>query len=294
MPHRTLAAAIAVTTALVLTACGGQEATDAGAGSSSLQASGGATVVADPAWGHVHNLTLDGSRLLLGTHEGLWQQNPGEQATLLSDPAFDVMGLAFANGLLFASGHPGPEQDLPPDLGLQQSSDGGRSWRAVSLEGRVDFHRLRAVGSVILGLSAHDGQLMRSQDSGVTWQNLGTPPVYDIAVDPRDSERVLATTEQGPVLSTDGGARFAPIDGAPLLALLSWAGGIVYAAAPNGDLYTSSDGGTSWTRTGSVGGQPSAIAADGERVVVLAGATVVQSADGGVTFTPRITGLDAH
>lgn len=294
MPRRTLTAAITVTAALLLTACGGQEATDAGAASSSLPATGGAAVVADPAWGHVHNLTLDGSRLLLGTHDGLWLQNPGEQATLLSDPAFDVMGLVVAPGLLFSSGHPGPDQDMPADLGLQQSSDGGRSWQAVSLEGQVDFHRLRAVGSVVLGLSAHDGRLMRSQDSGVTWQDLGTPPVYDIAVDPRDPERVLATTEQGPVLSTNGGTSFAPIDGAPLLALLSWAGRTVYAAAPGGDLYISGDGGASWTRTGFVGGQPSAIAANGEHVVVLAGATIVESTDAGTTFTPRITGLGEH
>lgn len=294
MPRRTLTAAVTVTAALLLTACGSQEATDPGAASSSLPATGGAAVVAEPAWGHVHNLTLDGSRLLLGTHDGLWQQNPGEQPTLLSDPAFDVMGLTGAPERLFASGHPGPDQDLPADLGLRQSTDGGRSWQAVSLEGEVDFHLLRAVGSVILGVSAHDGRLMRSQDSGVTWQDLGTPPVYDIAVDPRNPDRVLATTEQGPVVSTDGGTSFTPIDGAPLLALLAWAGRTVYAAAPSGDLYTSSDGGASWTRTGSVGGQPGAITADGERVVVLAGATIVESIDGGATFTARITGLDEH
>ncbi|MCZ3388041.1 MAG: exo-alpha-sialidase [Actinomycetia bacterium] len=294
MPRRTLTAAVTVTAALLLTACGSQEATGAGAASSSLPATGGAAVVAEPAWGLVHNLTLDGSRLLLGTHDGLWQQNPGEQATLLSDPAFDVMGLTGAPEQLFASGHPGPDQDLPADLGLRQSTDGGRSWQSVSLEGEVDFHRLRAVGSVILGLSAHDGRLMRSPDSGVTWQDLGTPPVYDIAVDPRDPDRVLATTEQGPVVSTDGGTSFTPIDSAPLLALLAWAGRTVYAAAPNRDLYTSGDAGTSWTRTGSTGGPPSAIAANGEHVVVVAGATIVESTDGGATFTPRITGLDEH
>lgn len=292
MSYRLLTAATTLTAALLLTACGGQEAPDEGAAPSSPPATRGAAVAADPAWEHVHNLTLDGSRLLMGTHGGLWQQNSGEQATLLSEPAFDVMGLVVAPSGLLASGHPGPGQDLPADLGLRRSTDGGGSWRTISLEGEVDFHRLQAVGRVVLGLSSTDGRLMRSQNDGVSWQDLGTPPVYDIALDPRDSKRVLATTEQGPVLSTDGGQNFAPIDGAPLLALLSWAGNTVYAAAPNGDIYSSADAGMTWKRTGSAGGPPSAIAAEGDHVVVLAGTTIVQSSDGGATFTPRITGLE--
>ncbi|MEO8330351.1 MAG: F510_1955 family glycosylhydrolase, partial [Candidatus Nanopelagicales bacterium] len=274
-----------MTAALLFTACGGQEAPDEGAAHSSPPATGGAAVAADPAWEHVHNLTLDGPRLLMGSHGGLWQQNSGEQATLLSKPAFDVMGLVVAPAGLLASGHPGPGQDLPADLGVRRSTDGGRSWQTVSLEGEVDFHRLQAVGSVVLGLSSTDGRLLRSQDDGATWQDLGTPPVYDIALDPRDPERVLATTEQGPVLSTDGGANFAPIEGAPLLALLSWAGRTVYAAAPNGDIYSSADGGVSWKRTGSAGGPPGAIAAEGKHVVVLAGDAIVESTDAGATFT---------
>ena len=116
---------------------------------------------------------------------------------------------------MFASGHPGEGQDLPADLGLQQSTDDGVTWTSVSLEGQVDFHRLGVSGRVLLGLSASDGRLLRSTDAGTTWTDLGTPPLYDLAVNPTDAEMVVGTTEQGPVASDDGGKSFTPTGGTP-------------------------------------------------------------------------------
>jgi len=40
-----------------------------------------------------------------------------------------------------------------------------------------------------------------------------------------------------------------------------------------------------------VDGQPSALAADGQHVVVLASGTVWNSDDAGQTFTPRVAGV---
>lgn len=37
-------------------------------------------------------------------------------------------------------------EKLPPYLGLIESADPGRSWEAVSLQGKVDFHVLEARG----------------------------------------------------------------------------------------------------------------------------------------------------
>ena len=85
------------TTAPAATTSPGGQAASAGTG----------PVPAGSEWGHVHNLTLDGDRLLLGTHEGLWQQSPGQPARLLSDPPFDVMGFALSGRQMLASGHPG-------------------------------------------------------------------------------------------------------------------------------------------------------------------------------------------
>jgi photosystem II stability/assembly factor-like uncharacterized protein len=239
-------------------------------------------------------LTVDGARLLLGTHDGLWEQYSGQPAQLLSDSPFDVMGFALSGQQMLASGHPGEGEGLPEDLGLRQSTDGGVSWNSVSLEGQVDFHRLRAVGDVVLGLSAHDGKLLRSTDGGSTWTDLGTPPLFDLAVDPADADHVIGTTEQGPVVSTDGGATFAAIASAPLLALLAWTPTTVYGAAPDGVVYKSTDGGATWQRRGRVPGTPAALAAGAGSVIVLAGDTIVESTDGGSTFRARITGISGH
>ena len=38
----------------------------------------------------------------------------------------------------------GREEKLPPFLGLIESRDAGRTWRAVSLQGEADFHVLRS------------------------------------------------------------------------------------------------------------------------------------------------------
>lgn len=247
-------------------------------------------VTASVDWGHVHNLLLDGDRLLLGTHEGLWEQQPGQPPVLLSEQPFDVMGLASDGQGLLASGHPGAGEALPADLGLMRSAD-GRQWQQVSLLGEVDFHRLVASGSIVVGLSAHDGALLRSQDAGASWANLGTPPLYDVAVDPAAPSRLVGTTRQGPVASTDGGTTFTGLDGAPLLALLAWTGPMLYGVAPDGTVHASTDGGSSWTTAGGVGGPPEAVASDGSRVVVLVAGTVLESTDGGRSFTPRLVVL---
>lgn len=257
---------------------------------------GGSTapVAADAAWAHVHNLTLDGDRLLIGTHEGLWAQLPGQPAQQLSDQAFDVMGFAQVNTTMYASGHPGQGQDAPADLGLQTSTDGGATWAPVSLEGQVDFHRLRAVGTVVQGLSAHDGKFLRSTDSGATWTDLGTPPLFDFALDPNDPEHLIGTQESGPVRSTDGGKTLTPIPGVPLLAFLAWTGTTIYAVAADGTLQTSTDSGTTWKQVAQLDGQPQALAADGNHVIALTGTTIWESTDAGKTVTPRITGIADH
>lgn len=282
---------IAVVSSLLLAACSsGDEAATSGAVSGDTTG----TVTASDEWAHVHNLTLDGDRLLIGTHEGLSAQTPGQDAEQVSEQAFDVMGFAQVDASMFSSGHPGEGQDAPGDLGLQTSTDGGRTWTATSLQGEVDFHRLRAVGTVVQGQSAHDGTFLRSTDSGTTWTDLGTPPLFDFALDPANPQNVIGTQETGPVRSTDGGATLTPIPSAPLLAFLAWTGDTLYSIAADGTLQTSTDSGATWTQGAQLAGQPQALAADGERVVALAGTTIWESTDNGTTFTPRVTGVAGH
>ena len=244
--------------------------------------------------GHIHNLGYDGRRLLIGTHEGLWAQDPGATPAQVSEQAFDVMGFTPAADRWLASGHPGAGMDAPADLGLLASTDQGRTWTEVSLGGEVDFHRLVSSGDVVVGLNAHDGRLLRSEDGGDTWADLGVPGLYDVAISPVDPSLVVGTTEDGPVRSTDGGATFTPLSDAPLLALLAWADDTVYGIDVDGAVHASSDNAVTWVQRGSVSRQPTALAADGTTLAALVGNRIVESIDGGVSFSPRIVELAGH
>lgn len=244
--------------------------------------------------GHVHNLGYDGATLLLGTHEGLWAQVPGQSPVQISEKAFDVMGFATAGNRWLASGHPGADEDGPHDLGLLESTDQGVTWEPVSLSGEVDFHRLVTAGERIYGISSADNALLRSDDAGGTWTTLGTAPLYDIAVDPADPDTLLATTADGPVRSTDAGATFAPVLAPSLIALIAWTGDQLVGVDTDGLVLTSTDAGDSWQRPGRLPTQPMALAADGSRIAALVDGTVFESSDGGSTFTERISGIEGH
>lgn len=305
---RSTPAAAATAGALLLTACGATAAPAPPTAAASASASPASSAPPSPAgtppatvpvdvdgigWGHVHNLAYDGDTLVLGTHGGLFLQQPGRAPELRSETGFDVMGLAYDGRRWLASGHPAPDDDLPADLGLRASAD-GRTWTTVSLLGEVDFHRLTASGATVLGVSAHDGALLRSQDEGASWTRLDNPGVFDVALDPSSPGRALATTENGPLLSTDAGTSWSPIAEAPLLAFVAFSAGTAYGVSLDGAAHVSADGGATWIRTGGIGARPEAFAAADGRVAVLGGGKVHESVDGGATFAPRLTGLDDH
>lgn len=244
--------------------------------------------------GHIHNLAYDGDVLLIGTHEGLWSQQPGSLPEQRTQDPFDVMGLTLTDRQWFASGHPGEGMEAPADLGLMASSDEGRTWKPVSLSGEVDFHRLSANETAIVGLSAHDGRLLRSDDAGLSWTDLGAPGIFDLALSPLDSATVVATTENGPVRSSDSGVSFQPLEGAPLLAFLAWSGSTLYGVDVEGGLHQSTDEGTTWALRGSLPGQVTALAASGAMISALMGDSIMESFDGGATFAPRIIGIEPH
>jgi hypothetical protein len=242
---------------------------------------------------HAHNLALvDGDTLVIGTHDGIWQQQGAGEAVVQVGDAFDVMGFAAATDRWLASGHPSPETGGPADLGLLASTDAGRTWEPVSLEGEVDFHRITTSEDIILGVNSGDGLLWRSQDAGLTWQTLGAGP-FDVALDPADSARAVATTEGGPITSDDGGLTWIESSSDPLIGLVAWTAAGIYGVDQQGRVYLSTDRAMTWDERGRVEGQPSALAADGQNIVVLAEGTVWNSDDGGQTFAPRVDGVGA-
>jgi photosystem II stability/assembly factor-like uncharacterized protein len=183
---------------------------------------------------------------------------------------------------------PGLRVDLPQPVGLIETTDGGRSWTPLSRQGESAFHALTTSDAGILGF---DGALRRSVD-GRTWEQLTIPAEpHSLSAAP-DGTTVLAATAQGPLRSADAGASWSPVAGAPLLQVVTWAGegSTAVRVDPGGRLWTSSDAGGSWQEGAVVGAAPNAVAADADtsRIVVVTEAGLLESIDGGATFTPRL------
>ncbi|WP_028985090.1 F510_1955 family glycosylhydrolase [Sporichthya polymorpha] len=240
---------------------------------------------------HVHGLGVDplGGVLLAGTHHGLFRVPQGAQATRVGEQVQDFMGFTVAGpNHYLASGHPGPAQLGPESVGLIESTDGGRSWQSLSLEGKADFHALEARHGLVYGLNALTGDFMVSQDKR-TWQTRGQLPIADFAVSPDDAEILLATTEQGLARSEDGGNTYTPVAAAPPLLLVSWAeDGTIVGAGQDGTLHASTDGARTWQRRGSLGSTPHALTAtSGSDVFAAVDGAILASLDGGRTFAVR-------
>lgn len=276
---RALAAACAVVAALAAGGCGGDPAPTAQA-------------PAQESPEHIHGLGVDPAdgSLFIATHTGLWRAPAGRpQARPVGESRQDVMGFTVVGpGRFLGSGHPGVTQDLPPLLGLIASQDAGRSWTSVSLLGEADFHVLRARGGRVYGFDATNGRLMASADDGRSWRVLSAPgPLIDLAIDPADVDRLVASTEEGLHRSTDGGNTWRPLG--QDVGLLAWPSrAALYLVGADGRVQRSPDGGRTLRPVGRAGGPPAAFTSHGEELLVaLDDSTVERSVDGGRTWQVR-------
>jgi hypothetical protein len=285
MRARAAAAPFVALSCVILAACGGPD-----------EASEPAADVGDPGPVHVHGLGInpaDGA-LFVATHTGLFRAGPGERrARRIADRYQDTMGFTVTGPDRFlGSGHPDGREDLPPFLGLIQSTDAGRSWKPVSLLGKRDFHVLEAAGPRIYGYGSdfESGQagLLVSSDGGRSWQERTPPePLLSLAIDPEDPDSVVASGERGSYSSRDGGRGWRPVtDDAGLLAWTSSGG--LFLVRLDGSVVRSSDGGRSWEPTGATGGQPAAFDSAGDELyVALHDGTISRSRDHGRTWRLR-------
>lgn len=242
------------------------------------------------AFGHIHGLGTAEDVLYVATHYGLFTV-ADDEAVRVSQDDHDFMGFTMVDEESFlASGHPGSRTDLPANLGLLESTDGGRTWTDVSLSGEVDFHALDAKHGVVYGLDSGTGELMTSSDRE-NWERLGQVAIADVTISPENGDTIVVTTEQGPQISSDGGRTFERLDDAPVLMLMDWpVAGQMYGIGPGGDVHISTDDGQSWADGATLGAPPQAMtmASDGSIYVALEQSIVVSS-DGGRTFSEFYT-----
>jgi photosystem II stability/assembly factor-like uncharacterized protein len=251
---------------------------------------------------HVHGLGIDSSEnILVASHSGIYRVGAaGELSGPLGGEPFDAMGFTVAGDQYFVSGHPSPGSTAfaGPHLGLISSADAGESWKSVSLAGTADFHAL-AVNQKdperVYGLSSDGAPLRASEDGGVTWSEGASIQAYALVADPNTPERLFATTPDGMRVSDDAGQSFTALADTPLLYLL--------AAVPNvpgaligvdveGAVWVRSAEDGPWSDRGTVEGTASAIAvgADGERMALIDDRGLVESFDGGESWTVLTAG----
>ncbi|MEX5717379.1 F510_1955 family glycosylhydrolase [Geodermatophilus maliterrae] len=216
----------------------------------------------------------------------------GEQGLTTVGPVLDLMGFTVAGpGHYLASGHPGLHVDLPQPVGLIETTDGGHTWTPLSRQGQSDFHALTVSDTGVLG---YDGTLVASPD-GQTWAPLAIPAEPHTLAAAPDGGQVLATTEQGLLRSTDDGATWVLDADAPLLQVVTWADRTTAVGVdPAGTLWTSVDAADTWQPGTQLGSPPQAVAAaatgDGLRIAAVTVDVVLESVDGGRTFTEAFSG----
>ncbi len=248
---------------------------------------------------HVHGLGInpaDGA-LYIATHTGLYRSGEGDSKSVrVGDSTQDTMGFSVIGPDRFlGSGHPDFRTDLPPLLGLIESTDRGQSWEPISLLGDADFHVLRAAGERVYGYDASNDRLLVSADAGRTWEEVERPaPLLDLAADPEADLHLVAAGAsdlgQGLYESRDGGRSWESVG--QLAGLLAWpTPDRLFVVDLGGNVFVSANGGRNLKHRGIVGGQPAALLGESadELFVALHDGTIKHSTDGGQTWTVRST-----
>jgi hypothetical protein len=252
----------------------------------------------DPGPVHIHALGENpkDQAVFIATHTGLYRLADGAtRAERVTRRRQDTMGFTVVGRDRFlGSGHPdvqeAREKNLPPLLGLIESRDSGVTWRPISLLGEADFHVLRDVRNRIYGFDSTNSRLMVSRDRGQTWRQRYPPrPLLDLVVDPNDPTRLLATSEQGLLLSVDEGRTWVQVS--RRTGFLAWpARKRLYLIEPDGQVLRTADIGRAGRAVGDLGGPPSAFLArtSTDLYAALHDGTLKRSGNGGVSWSVRL------
>jgi hypothetical protein len=308
---------LALLAALALASCGddGPAAEPAGTAAPAAGATAEPSPAEDPlepsggggASPYIGSLSVDpgDGTLMIGTGLGLYRLEPGERRARKLEGALETpegAGTISANlellhlgpGELLASGHP-QSGELPENIGLVRSDDHGDTWTPVSGLGEFDWHVLERSRGLLAGVPADGTDLYISHDAGAEFSRNGaapSPPV-DVAIDPADPERWVASTADGIATSEDGGATWRPREPMPDTQLAWPEPGTLYRVDQGGLAWVSGDGGETWEERGDAGGSPSTldVGTEGGLYLALPGAVIKRSTDGARTWK-EVTTLD--
>ena len=237
--------------------------------------------------GHIHGLGIDPAddTLYVATHFGLFQVKDDHEPTRVADRYQDTMAFTVVGpGHFLGSGHPDLREDLPPHLGLIESTDAGQTWKPLALQGRADFHILEPAGDVLYAYDATSGRLLRTEDRATFEEVLAVPLLSVAATETQD--QLIATTDQAQLITIHPATGETRELSGPTTTYLDTAPDVTVAGiAPDGAVRISSDDGQSWKKTGSIDGQPAAFTISEQGWYAATETTVLRSTDAGATWT---------
>jgi hypothetical protein len=212
--------------------------------------------------GHVHGLGVDPAddALYVASHFGIFRVKDGKRERV-ADRWQDTMGFVVVGpGHFLGSGHPDPRENLPPSLGLVESTDAGESWEPVSLLGEADLHSIEHVDDTTYAYDSTSQSLISTSD-GQRWDTIvQLLPLLDIAVDPGDADTVYMATGDGELLRSAKGGEPSPVRDAPTLVAIDWeVDGPLVGVRPDGTVMVSADGRTGWQKAGVLDGPAEAL-----------------------------------
>lgn len=250
---------------------------------------------------HVHGVDVDDvrERAVIATHYGLLSVDlsaaagPSSPPAVLGDYRGDVMGFVRVDNRFLLSGHPPAGSGEPANVGILEADLDAREWRALALSGEVDFHAMShmTVGesSLTAGIDSATGRVMTSNDGGVSWHKGAVIAARDLAIEPSIAS-IVATTENGPVISDDLGQTWQSIERAPLLVLVEVGFDTdserrVFGVDVHGALHVSPNG-LEWQSLGVLPIQPDAFGVgESGTIVIVNTQSVMKSRDGGQTWS---------
>lgn len=242
----------------------------------------------DTSVGHIHGLGVDPAddTLYVATHFGLFHVDDSGESTRVADRWQDTMGFTVVGpGHFLGSGHPDLREDLPPHLGLIESTDAGKTWNPLALQGEADFHILEPTDDVLYAYDATAGRLLRTEDR-TSFEVVLTAPLISVAA--RDgADRLTATTGEGKLISIEAATgETRELGGPTTIYLDTTPEGALAGIDPDGVVRVSHDDAKTWREVGSIDGQPAAFATSERAWYAATESAVFRSTDAGKTWTP--------
>lgn len=232
---------------------------------------------------HIHNIKVIDRKIFFGTHEGLVEYRGNNQVIDVGKDRFDVMGLTTLGATLYASGHPGPDSKLLQPVGLVKSEDAGKTWKKISLQGKVDFHLLEVTKSEIYGGDSTSGNLYYSNNLGKSWTTQGRNYFSDIAPNPTKVKSGLGIRDGALYSSNNAFLTSKVLKNSMNFSNIDWSAERLLAASGK-ELLLSKDSGIKWKTLSTFTENIGVISQSAKLIIVTSGNTLQVSSDGGKNF----------